>query len=82
MMSEKRFEFYSDEDLIGVLDTVTGRTFNSFEIVDCLNEQQDTINKLRKILAEAEDTIETRLPEHYLKEYENIKHNIIGDNDE
>ena len=46
------------------------------------SEQQDTINKLRKILAEAEDTIEIRLPEHYLKEYENIKHNIIGDNDE
>ena len=43
------------------------------------SEQQDTINKLRKILAEAEDTIEIRLPEHYIKEYENIKHNIIGD---
>ena len=52
------------------------------DIVDLLNEQQDTINKLRKILAEAEDTIEVRLAEHYLKEYENIKHNIIGDNDE
>ena len=46
MMSEKRFEFYSDEDLIGVLDTVTGRTFNSFEIVDVLNEQQDLIEEL------------------------------------
>ena len=49
-MSEKRFEFYSDEDLIGVLDTVTGRTFNSFEIVDCLNEQQATIESLKKDL--------------------------------
>ena len=47
-----------------------------------IDEQQATINKLRKILAEAEDTIEVRLAEHYLKEYENIKHNIIGDNDE
>ena len=47
-----------------------------------IGEQQATINKLRKILAEAEDTIEVRLAEHYLKEYENIKHNIIGDNDE
>ena len=47
-MSEKRFEFYSDEDLIGVLDTVTGRTFNSFEIVDVLNEQQATIDKLEQ----------------------------------
>ena len=48
MMSEKRFEFYSDEDLVGVLDIVTGRTFNSFEIVDVLNEQQATIDKLEQ----------------------------------
>lgn len=54
-MSEKRFEFYSDEDLIGVLDTVTGRTFNSFEIVDCLNEQQITITALKEDKAIAED---------------------------
>ena len=47
-MNEERFEFYSDEDLIGVIDTVTGRTFNSFEIVDCLNEQQSTIDKLEQ----------------------------------
>ena len=47
-----------------------------------IGEQQDIINKLRKILAEAEDTIEVRLAEHYLKEYENIKQHIIGDNDE
>ena len=46
MNKSKRFEFYSDEDLIGVLDTVTGRTFNSFEIVDVLNEQQDLIEEL------------------------------------
>ena len=46
-MSEKRFEFYSDEDLVGVLDIVTGRTFNSFEIVDVLNEQQATISALK-----------------------------------
>lgn len=44
-MSEKRFEFYSDEDLVGVLDIVTGRTFNSFEIVDVLNEQQAIIEQ-------------------------------------
>lgn len=47
-MSEKRFEFYSDEYLIGVLDTVTGRTLNSFEIVDCLNEQQELIEELQE----------------------------------
>ena len=44
----KRFEFYSDEDLIGVLDNVTGKTFNSFEIVDKLNEQQKEINELNQ----------------------------------
>ena len=49
-MSEKRFEFYSDEDLVGVLDIVTGRTFNSFEIVDVLNEQQATIITLKRRL--------------------------------
>lgn len=47
-MSDKRFEFYSDDVVIGVLDTVTGRTFNSFEIVDCLNEQQVTITALKE----------------------------------
>ena len=47
-MNEKRFEFYSDDVVIGVLDTVTGRTFNSFEIVDCLNEQQSTIERLEQ----------------------------------
>ena len=56
-MSEKRFEFYSDEDLIGVLDTVTGRTFNSFEIVDLLNEQQATIDKLRVDIRATRTTI-------------------------
>ena len=49
-MNEKRFEFYSDDLVIGVLDTVTGRTFNSFEIVDKLNEQQSTINELQSII--------------------------------
>ena len=47
-MSEQRFEFYSDEYLIGVLDTVTGKTFDSFAIVDKLNEQQSKIDDLEK----------------------------------
>ena len=47
-MGEKRFEFYSDEDLIGVLDTVTGRAFNSFEVVDLLNERETRIDLLEK----------------------------------
>ena len=45
-MSEERFEFYSDDYLIGVLDTVTGKTLNHFATIDVLNEQQATINKL------------------------------------
>lgn len=44
-MEGKRFEFYSDENLIGVLDTVTGKTFNSFEIVDVLNYQDRLIEE-------------------------------------
>lgn len=43
IMSEKRFEFYSDENLVGVIDNLTGKTLNSFEIVDRLNEQQNQI---------------------------------------
>lgn len=44
-MSEKRFEFYSDDYLIGVLDNVTGKTLNHFATIDLLNEQQATIIK-------------------------------------
>lgn len=51
-MSEQRFEFYSDDYMVGVLDTVTGRTFNSFEIVDKLNEQQSTIQSLQREIEE------------------------------
>jgi predicted RNase H-like nuclease (RuvC/YqgF family) len=65
------------------LELISGeKLFSRRELERKVDEQQTTINKLRKILAEAEDTIEVRLAEHYLKEYENIKHNIIGDNDE
>ena len=46
--------FYSDEDLVGVLDIVTGRTFNSFEIVDVLNEQQATIEQLQDLCGESD----------------------------
>ena len=43
-MTNKRFEFYSDEYFIGVLDTVTGRTFNSLGIVDLLNDLYEERN--------------------------------------
>ena len=84
-MSEKRF--YLGNNDTSICDRSQGGSdgFNMltiFKVVDLLNEQQATINKLREILAEAEDMIEVRLAEHYIKEYENIKHHIIGDNDE
>ena len=63
-----------------VLETIP--LYIAEKVRDKLNEQQTTINKLREILAEAEDMIEVRLAEHYIKEYENIKHHIIGDNDD
>ena len=68
MMSEKRFEFYSDEYLVGVLDTVTGKTFNSLGIVDKLNEQQATINKVYELLEEA-DIFSDKATEHDIKAY-------------
>ena len=43
-MTNKRFEFYSDEYFVGVLDTVTGRTFNSLGIVDLLNDLYEERN--------------------------------------
>ena len=49
-MSEKRFEFYSDEYLVGVLDTVTGKTFNSLGIVDKLNEQQEQLDLYKEAI--------------------------------
>ena len=89
-MSEKE-RFVVSTNTVGeiiVTDTETGNVYhygnmgNFLGLIRLLNEQQDTINKLREILAEAEDMIEVRLAEHYIKEYENIKHHIIGDNDE
>lgn len=86
-MSEKRYTVGLQSKTIFDMKTEL-YLFDNKIICELLNaqnslicEQQTTINKLRKILAEAEDTIEVRLAEHYLKEYENIKHNIIGDND-
>ena len=64
-MSEKRFEFYSDEDLVGVLDIVTGRTFNSFEIVDVLNEQQAIIQSLKEENEQLRQSVE-----YWQKKYE------------
>ena len=79
-MSEQRFQKTRIVDKWGgIYDSETDEVLGVNDVEHKLNEQEEIINKLRKILAEAEDMIEVRLAEHYLKEYENIKHNIIGD---
>lgn len=68
-MSEKRFEFYSDDYLIGVLDTVTGKTLNHFATIDKLNEQQDTIKKLQDLCGESDgENAKLRIENNKLKE--------------
>jgi len=47
-MSEKRFKFYSDDYLVGIIDTVTGKKLNHFATIDLLNEQQEMIDQLEK----------------------------------
>lgn len=47
-MSEKRFEFYSDDYLVGIIDTATGKKLNHFATIDLLNEQQATISRLEE----------------------------------
>ena len=75
-MREKRFTL--DSDFVNVTSQVVWdnhekKGLTLVKIVDCLNEQQATINKLRKILAEAEDTIEIRLQ----AEIERLKENEV-----
>lgn len=83
MMSEERFRLIKIDDYVFQIHDIDNDLYLVAEqICNLLNEQQDTINKLREILAEAEDMIDVRLAEHYIKEYENIKHHIIGENDE
>ena len=48
MSEKKRFEFYSDEYLVGIIDTASGKKLNHFATIDLLNEQQATINKLKE----------------------------------
>jgi len=45
-MNEKRFKFYSDDYIIGIIDTATGEKLNHFATIDLLNEQQSTISQL------------------------------------
>ena len=47
-MCEKRFKFYSDEYLVGIIDTVTGKKLNHFATIDLLNELNDENKDLKK----------------------------------
>lgn len=49
---KKRFEFYSDDYLVGIIDTVTGKKLNHFATIDLLNELSDENGQLRKQVAE------------------------------
>ena len=77
--TDGRYTLMFDEHTFFVYDNEKEERMTALEVTKKLNEQQDTINKLREVLAEAEDMIDVRLAEHYIKEYENIKHHIIGD---
>lgn len=58
MMSEKkRFEFYSDEYLVGIIDTVTGKKLNHFATIDLLNEQDGEIKELKLQLEAFKDKL-------------------------
>ena len=59
-MTEKRFELYSDDYLVGIIDTATGKKLNHFATIDLLNEQQATIDE-QKIIIEERDVANERL---------------------
>jgi len=58
MMSEKkRFEFYSDEYLVGIIDTASGKKLNHFATIDLLNEQDEEIKELQLQLEAFKDKL-------------------------
>ena len=78
-MGEKRFEL----DRIGIFDNKTNhfyyKTFDNEDVVALLNRLADENEQLQKLLNEAEDLIESRLAEHYVKQYRNIKESIVNE---
>lgn len=67
MSEKKRFEFYSDDYLVGIIDTVTGKKLNHFATIDLLNGQEAIINKLQEENASLKQRIR------------DIKYNNCGD---
>lgn len=55
------------------------RPMGANEIIVLLNSLYDENEQLRILLNEAEDMIETRLTEYYIKQYKNIKKGILDE---
>ena len=73
MMSEKRFKFCSDDYLVGIIDTATGKKLNHFATIDLLNDQQATISALK------EENIELKKLRKYCAEWMGVKEENLYD---
>ena len=56
-MSEKRFIWKCDDENCQIYDTKKKKAYFNVEVVDLLNEQQSTINKLKSDIEETEISI-------------------------
>lgn len=52
MSEKKRFEFYSDEYLVGIIDTASGKKLNHFATIELLNKLNDENERLRQMIKE------------------------------
>lgn len=68
MMSEKRFTLDDEENGLCRCILVDGEEIPTCEIVEMLNEQQATINKVYELLEEA-DIFSDKATEHDIKAY-------------
>ena len=57
MMSEKRFIWKCDDENCQIYDTKKKKAYFNVEVVDLLNGQQSTINKLKSNIEETEISI-------------------------
>ena len=86
-MNEKRFTLLKElcrEDMtksyVTIYDIDSKQQYvNLTEIVNLCNSLNGENEQLQKLLNEAEDLIESRLAEHYVKQYRNIKESIVNE---
>ena len=87
-MSEKRFSVDYDEKANRVIYFDNGEPLTFLEVVDCLNEQQATIDKLQRYndVLHDENLFNTMKMLEFMKEkgvfnefYERIKKEVFGD---